>query len=50
MVDKIFVLENGIIIEQGSHDELMRLGGNMQNISGCNQKDSLSRCCLIKYE
>lgn len=27
MVDKIFVLENGIIIEQGSHDELMRLGG-----------------------
>jgi len=25
--DKVFYMENGQIIEQGSHDELIRLGG-----------------------
>ena len=27
MADRIFVLENGTIVEQGSHDELIRVGG-----------------------
>ncbi|MCP4365043.1 MAG: hypothetical protein GY800_07050 [Planctomycetes bacterium] len=28
MVDTVYVLENGKIVEQGHHDELMRLGGS----------------------
>jgi ATP-binding cassette subfamily B protein len=27
MADRIFVLENGTIVEQGPHDELIRIGG-----------------------
>ncbi len=34
MVDTVYVLENGKIVEQGHYDELMRLGGSYTQLFG----------------
>ena len=32
MADKVYLFENGSIIEQGTHDELMNLGGKYKEM------------------
>jgi ATP-binding cassette subfamily B protein len=46
IADKIYMLENGTVIEKGTHDELMRLNGQyaeMFNLQAQNYQESLPR-------
>ena len=38
--DKIFVIENGRVVEQGRHDDLLQLGGVYSNLTTARSSDN----------
>ncbi len=48
-MDRLVVLEQGRIVEQGSHDELLRLGGHDERLGGgTSRAGSCPRTCRRK--